>query len=404
MPNFNGIFSTYEKVIQLDKSTIYLKKNLTTHKMSILLKIGEKMQEVPSYDIVGIDKEALTDILKLENALTQGSVRLASCSDGSYRIYVHPKLLGGGNIVRDPARLWPNAIIPFVIDEGVFPRGSARYQAVMAAMSAWQSQTPFRFVLKTAKDIDYVRFTWNPKETRSCLADVEHCSICESNVGRQGGEQLINCDLMTPKNFSQGSMMHEIGHAIGLYHEQQRSDRDTYVKVRSDVPSTDANYGKESPDKRFGAYDFESIMHYHFFDDPTQKIPTQLDAYGRVIAVKEVQDPSQRFMRIRDEIPEIQHQQIIAMGQHPSHPATQLDGSSLNVIETPPLPTSSVHILDGVFRVGSQQGLSHGDIEAATELARQGIALAKAQQTTGPSSSYSPSHGTSPSSFRGGWR
>ncbi len=83
-----------------------------------------------------------------------------------------------------------------------------------------------------------------------------------SSVGMAGGEQFIQ---IGPHSWNRGTICHEVGHALGLYHEQQRSDRDTYVVINTNNINTNdqPNFAIISNGQTFStAYDFYSVMHY----------------------------------------------------------------------------------------------------------------------------------------------
>jgi hypothetical protein len=138
------------------------------------------------------------------------------------------------------------------------------------AIEHWNEKSVIRFVPRQAED-DYVLVTSVP-------------GGANSDVGRRTGQQQVCLGEGCPL----GSIIHELGHTIGLWHEHCRHDRDTFVTV--DFPNIDQgswqNFAIDSiadeptPTTDVGDYDFGSIMHYSetacaFIDDTPVLIPKQ---------------------------------------------------------------------------------------------------------------------------------
>lgn len=141
--------------------------------------------------------------------------------------------------------LWPQGIVYFAIDPQLPDK-----TRVTKAIDHWRNKTSLRFVKRTNQK-DYVYFTKGDG--------------CAAMIGHVGGRQKV----WLASNCSTGTVIHEIGHAIGLWHEHERADRGDHVRVRWEnvVKGYESNFDKvdkgsaQTPTK----YDRSSIMHYGSF-------------------------------------------------------------------------------------------------------------------------------------------
>ena len=93
------------------------------------------------------------------------------------------------------------------------------------------------------------------------LFDCRCCSyVGKLGYGLQGVSLARGC-------MSFHTIVHELGHVIGFWHEQSRPDRDQYIEVIRDniLPGFESNFEKKEEDEvdSLGVgYDYNSIMHY----------------------------------------------------------------------------------------------------------------------------------------------
>ncbi|XP_035719568.1 zinc metalloproteinase nas-13-like isoform X3 [Vespa mandarinia] len=199
-----------------------------------------------------------------------------------------PLGMGRNGLKAENAR-WPNGIIPYMISPYFgkiefsnivrfflfylrelryldstrfmdYPRYSCFYfiderqrKLIHDAMEEYRKYTCIKFKPYIGEESDYIRITAGT-------------TGCWSSVGKIGGRQDVN--LQVPGCVTKiGTVIHELMHAVGFFHEQSRYERDEYVTIKWNniMNGHESNFEKASREitDAFGVgYDYGSVMHY----------------------------------------------------------------------------------------------------------------------------------------------
>lgn len=171
-------------------------------------------------------------------------------TEGDIIVAKHSQLQNQGAVVSPRNTHWPKGLIAYEIDKN-FPFKNKL--SILQAIDHWQQKTPIQFVELNESNRkqypDYISFIPVSGTT------------CSSWVGRQGGPQEIN---LAPRCTTMNTV-HEIGHALGLWHEQSRADRNQYIRIAWEniEEASKFNFDQHLNDgEDIGEYDYGSIMHY----------------------------------------------------------------------------------------------------------------------------------------------
>jgi uncharacterized protein (TIGR02145 family) len=151
-------------------------------------------------------------------------------------------------------RLWPNRTVYYSIDSGF-----EKPDRVNRAIRHYERHTPLKFVQRS-NETNYILFTNSDRSN--------------SRLGMTGEMQILNIKT----DADDATVIHELGHAIGLVHEHSRPDRDKelnvlYDNIKENVVDQNGNvidiYSQFDISKyayQHGKLDFSSVMIYASFN------------------------------------------------------------------------------------------------------------------------------------------
>lgn len=155
---------------------------------------------------------------------------------------------------------WPGGVVPYVIPSG-FP-------------SAYRITDAIAHIEANTDLVDFV-----PRTTQSAYVEFRTSTGCSSSVGRTGTRQYVNL----ASGCSTGNTIHELLHALGMFHEQTRCDRDSYVIINTAniTSGYEHNFTKRCTSATdYSTYAEGSIMHYGAFAFSSNGLATIVSKRG----------------------------------------------------------------------------------------------------------------------------
>lgn len=223
------------------------------------------------------------------------------------------------------ATAWPGGNVYYTFDPSV---SLAKQKAFLDGAAEWAMFANLHFIPRTAQ-ANYIT-----------IREIPALGGGQSAVGMVGGQQFLD---LGPGAWSRAIICHEIGHALGLVHEHQRSDRDSFVTIQTNniLPGSEPNFVKLLNSLNTGAYDFLSVMHY------------RRDAYSISPGVSNTIEPLPAYAQFLDLIGQ-QFDQVLSPGDRAGMAAKYGAGPVLTSVVTNTLDSSP-----GSLRAALYYALDH---------------------------------------------
>ena len=141
-------------------------------------------------------------------------------------------------------RKWPKGRVPYTFADNMSPAKRALFES---GCREWEKYADLHFFPRT-DETAYIVVTSTANESNSL-------------IGMAGYPQTLNLADWANKI----TVVHELGHALGVIHEQSRPDRDPYVTIHPENVQDGliGNFDKVEGALNTGTYDFDSMMHYY---------------------------------------------------------------------------------------------------------------------------------------------
>jgi len=170
---------------------------------------------------------------------------------------------------------WPCGIVPYefvpnpqnpTLDPNLNPALAVYFQNAAAVWEQVAGVQFVRFDPQSALPQNLLQVSFVPPLTNRTANSINENSPTNAHtngVGFPGGQirqAVLWVDDLVGTNLFVN--VHELGHVLGLMHEHQRPDRDSFISVDPSVGTSNANYLKLQSSFYETQYDFGSVMQY----------------------------------------------------------------------------------------------------------------------------------------------
>lgn len=239
--------ATEDEVAVVEQKTKFITKYFLGDKIQV------RLEEDGTYSLAGTDTRLFEEQLSDTDAFNENPDPEESLSALG---------LGGG------VRKWTNSTVVYRI-QGLSPTVRSELER---SFNEWSSKTNVRFKERT-NEPNYVTISSSGSNSNSGVA----------TLGMNGSRGFIRLGTRATAIV----IIHEIGHTLGYIHEQNRSDRDDFVRINFDNIQDDAVnqfFKSNSATLVTRQFDVGSTMMYGSFTFSKNGRPTITDLNGNVLA------------------------------------------------------------------------------------------------------------------------